>query len=211
MSTRGLCVFPSSARLDRAANKENPVSRESSPWPIEPCAPEQVGLSSRRLERIGDLMRRTVDDGLAAGVITLVARRARIAHLECFGKMDLATGEPMREDAIFRIYSMTKPITCVAFMMLFEEGRFLLGEPVWHYLPEFKEVRVGVTGADGQQELVRPERHITIHDLLTHLGGLSYEVVHETRAAGGSLADFVTELCNRPLLGHPGGFRRQLR
>ena len=90
------------------------MSDASSPWPVERVEPEAVGLCSRRLGRVGDLMRRYVDDGLVAGVITLAARRGRIAHLECFGSMDLERGRPMREDAIFRIYSMTKIVTSVA-------------------------------------------------------------------------------------------------
>lgn len=180
------------------------MTSTSSSWPVPRGEPEAAGLSSSRLERIGELMDRYVDEGRIAGVITLVVRRGRIAHLERFGCMDLDTREPMREDAIFRIYSMTKIVTSVAVLMLMEEGRFLLGEPVRRFLPEFAALRVGVTGADGRQEFVRPKRDLTIHDLMAHLGGLSYECIHECRDAGRSLAEFVTELCKRPLLGHPG-------
>ena len=180
------------------------MGKQVSAWPIERSDPEAVGLCSHRLERVGELMRRSVDDGLVAGAVTVAARRNRIAHLECFGKMDLETGAPMREDAIFRIYSMTKIATSVAVLMLLEESRFLLTEPVCRFIPEFKDLRVKVTGADGQEELVRPRRDVTIHDLLTHTGGLSYECIHEVRAAGGSLQEFITEFCKRPLLGHPG-------
>jgi len=180
------------------------MSNASSPWPVERCEPETVGLCSRRLERIGELVHRYVDEGRTAGVITLVARRGRIAHLECFGEMDLETHRPMPEDAIFRIYSMTKIVTSVAVLMLLEEGRFLLKDPVRQFLPEFADLRVATTGADGCQELVRPCRDVTLHDLLTHLGGLSYDVVHEARDAGRSLQEFVTEFCKGPLLGQPG-------
>jgi len=88
--------------------------------------PEEVGLSSARLERLRAVMQGYVDQGALAGLITLVARRGKVAHFECFGMMDIEAGKPMRPDTIFRIYSMTRPITCVAFMMLFEEGRVLL-------------------------------------------------------------------------------------
>ena len=183
------------------------MGTSSSPWPVERVEPESVGLCSRRLGRVGELMRRTVDDGRVAGVITLAARRGRIAHLECFGSMDLERGLPMREDAIFRIYSMTKIVTSAAVLMLLEEGRFLLGEPVRRFLPEFAELRVAVKGEDGQEELVNPRRDVTIHDLLAHLGGLSYDCIHEARDAGRTLQEFITEFCKRPLLHQPGETR----
>jgi len=163
-----------------------------------------VGLCSRRLGRVGELMRRYVGDGRIAGVITLAARRGRIAHLECLGSMDLERGRPMREDALFRIYSMTKIVTSVAVLMLLEEGHFLLAEPVRRFLPEFADLRVSVTGADGREERVRPRRDVTIHDLLAHLGGLSYDCIHEARDAGRTLQEFITEFCKRPLLHQPG-------
>ena len=178
--------------------------KKTSGWPVERCEPEAVGLSGERLKRIGELARRYVEEGRVAGLITLVARRGKIAHLECVGLADLESRRPMREDAIFRIYSMTKIVTSVAVLMLMEEGRFLLTEPVRRFLPEFGNLRVAAPGADGKEELVRPRREVTIHDLLTHTGGLTYEVIHEARAAGRTLAEFVTELCQRPLRRHPG-------
>ena len=97
------------------------MSELSTAWPLERSAPEAVGLCPHRLGRVGDLIRRYVDEGRVAGVITLVARRGRIAHLECSGCMDVETRRPMREDAIFRIYSMTKIITSAAVLMLLTE------------------------------------------------------------------------------------------
>jgi CubicO group peptidase (beta-lactamase class C family) len=176
----------------------------SSAWPLEQAAPQTVGLCPQRLGRIGDLVRRYIDEGRVAGVITLVARRGRIAHLECFGPLDLETRRPMREDAIFRIYSMSKIITTVATLMLMEEGRFQLVDPLWKYLPEFKEVRVAGKGADGKDELVRPRRDVTIHDLLTHTAGLTYDLIHEARQKGLTLKAFVEEFSKRPLRNHPG-------
>ena len=180
------------------------MTHAPSSWPVERADPQTVGLCPQRLGRIGDLIGRYIDEGRIAGAVTLVARRNRIAHLECFGWMDLETRAPMREDAIFRIYSMTKIITTAAVLMLLEEGRFLLTDPISRFLPEFKDLRVGVTGPDGRQQRVPPRRAVTLHDLLAHLGGLSYECIHEARDAGRSLQDFVTELCRRPLLCHPG-------
>jgi CubicO group peptidase (beta-lactamase class C family) len=176
----------------------------SSAWPLERSDPQAVGLCPHRLGRVGDLVRRFVEEGRVPGVVTLVARRGRIAHLETVGCMDLAARRPMRDDAIMRIYSMSKIITSTAALMLMEEGRFQLVDPVCKYLPEFKEVRVSVKGADGKDELVRPRRDVTIHDLLTHTAGLTYELIHEARKEGLTLKAFVEEFCKRPLRRHPG-------
>lgn len=176
----------------------------SANWPLERCEPEAVGLCPRRLGRISDLIRRYVDEGRVAGVITLVTRRGRIAHLECAGVMDLETRKPLREDAIFRIYSMSKIVTGAAALMLMEEGWFLPIEPVHRFLPEFKDLRVAVQGADGKEELVRPRRDVTIHDLFTHLSGLTYEYMQDLRLPGADLKTVVPDLCKRPIHQHPG-------
>ncbi len=180
------------------------MASTTSEWPLDRAKPESVGLSSERLERVGALMKSYVGEGRVAGTITLAARRGRIAHLECFGRMDIEKDKPMREDAIFRIYSMTKPITSGAVLMLLEEGRFLLQQPVSEFLPELKEMHVNVAQPGGEADLVPARREITIHDLMTHLGGLSYEVIHEARDAGRTLQEFVTELSRRPLVFQPG-------
>jgi CubicO group peptidase (beta-lactamase class C family) len=132
--------------------------------------PEEVGFSTARLARIGAVMQRYVDEGKLAGMVTLVARRGAVVHFERFGLQDIAGGVPMALDTIFRIYSMTKPITCVALMMLYEQGLFHLNDPVTKFLPEFEQVKV--LGDGGRLE--DPHRAITVHDLLTHLAGLSY-------------------------------------
>lgn len=136
--------------------------------------PHRVGLSTERLGRIGAYMQSQVERGTAAGVITLVAREHKVAHLECFGMMDREAGKPMRPDAIFRIYSMSKPITCAALLMLFEEGRFQLTDPVSAFIPAFKDTKVLVRQTDAGPELADLVRPITVHDLLTHTSGLSY-------------------------------------
>ncbi len=149
-------------------------------------------------------MRRFVENRWLAGGITLVARHERLVHHECFGWMDVERNVPMRPDALFRIYSMTKPITSVAVLSLYEQGAFMLDDPLHAYLPEFATVKVRQAGPDGAEELVPPRRALTIHDLLTHTGGLTYEYVHEAAAAGRTLAEFVPEYCQRPLACHPG-------
>lgn len=146
-------------------------------------APESVGLSSERLERIGELMDRHIEAGSFSGAVTLVARHGRIAHLEAHGLMDIEAGKPMRTDTIFRLASMTKPVTAVAVLMLVEEGRIRLNDPVSKYLPSFAGQKVAVirnegggTGGFGgpppEFDTVPAERDITIVDLLTHTSGL---------------------------------------
>jgi CubicO group peptidase (beta-lactamase class C family) len=136
--------------------------------------PETVGLSCSRLERIQPVMQAYVDQGTFAGVLTLVARKGQVAHLETVGWSDLENRRPMSVDTIFRIYSMSKPVTSTAAMMLCEEGKLRLWDPVSRYLPEFKEAKVMVARPDGGYDLVPARREMTIHDLMTHTGGLSY-------------------------------------
>jgi CubicO group peptidase (beta-lactamase class C family) len=119
-------------------------------------------------------MRRYVDEGKLAGLITLVARRGQVVHLGRFGMMDLEAGKAMQMDTIFRIYSMTKPIASVASMMLYEEGLFLLSDPVSRFIPGFEEVKVYVDETESGLELADPEREMTIWHLLTHTSGLVY-------------------------------------
>ncbi|MGA2489532.1 MAG: serine hydrolase [Anaerolineales bacterium] len=136
--------------------------------------PESVGLSSSRLDRLKMTMQTYVDRGTFAGIVTLIARQGQVVHLETFGWQELETRRPMVSDTIFRIYSMSKPITSTAAMLLCEEGRLRLADPLSRYLPEFKDVRVMVCRSDGSYDLVPARREVTIHDLMTHSGGLSY-------------------------------------
>jgi CubicO group peptidase (beta-lactamase class C family) len=109
---------------------------------VETVRPEDVGFSSARLQRIDNAMRRFVDGGTIAGAVTLVARKGKAVHFEATGLADLEAGRPMERDAIFRIASMTKPITVTAALMLFEEGHFLSDDPVAGFLPEFGQTKV---------------------------------------------------------------------
>lgn len=139
--------------------------------------PEEAGMSSERLERLSAAMRGYIERGEVSGTVTLVARRGRVVHLKAQGLADVASQTPMRPDTIFRLASMTKPITSVAVMMLLEEGRFLLTDPVSKFIPEFKNPRVLVVNPPGADRagtrLVPAAREITIRDLLTHTAGLA--------------------------------------
>lgn len=132
--------------------------------------PEEAGFSSSRLGRIGEVMQGYVDQGKLTGLITLVARYGNVVHRERFGMMDLKANKPMQFDTIFRIYSMTKPLTSVALMMLFEQGLIRLTDPVTKWIPALGKVKV--LANDGR--LADLDREITIHDLLRHTSGLSY-------------------------------------
>ena len=137
--------------------------------------PEDLGLSSSRLARIGPFFEQAyVAPGRLPGVLTLVARRGQVASLACVGDRDLAGGRPVEADTIFRIYSMTKPITSVALMTLYEEGRFQLDDPVSRFLPELGELRVWDDGTPLSFRTVPAERDITVRDLLTHTAGFTY-------------------------------------
>jgi CubicO group peptidase (beta-lactamase class C family) len=139
--------------------------------------PEEVGLSSERLSKIGAAMQRHIDAGDISGSVTLVARRGRVAHFEARGMMDLETHKPMQRNAMFRIASMTKPVTSAAVMMLYEDGRFLLDDPVSKFIPELRAPRVAKSRPSGggctDFETVPAEREITVRHLLTHTAGLA--------------------------------------
>lgn len=137
--------------------------------------PESVGLSSERLERIATAVQHNIDAKRIAGAVTLVARRGRVVWFKSQGMMDREAGKPMQPDTMFRICSMTKPITSVAVMMLYEEGKFLLDDPISKYLPEFKNPKVFVKPASGEPYAIPATREITIRDLLRHTSGLTYQ------------------------------------
>jgi len=138
-------------------------------------SPESVGMSAERLARIGPVMQRYIDYRLVPGTVTLIARKGQVVHFESRGFMDLESGRPMRKDAMFRIASMTKPITSVALMMLWEEGRFQLNDPVSKFIPAFARPMVSTTSdASGETgHLVPAKREATIRDMLTHTAGLA--------------------------------------
>ena len=179
-------------------------------YAVEPS--EAVGMSARRLERVGPAMQAYVDRGVYAGINTLIARRGKVVHAGAFGWRDKEAGSPMTADTIFRLYSMTKPIICTALMTLLEEGRFRLIEPVAKYIPAFGAVKV--LEADGK--LVAPVRPILIRDLMTHMSGLSYHFVEEAGVgkmyadaakllgSDHSLEAVIDDLAQYPLAFQPG-------
>ena len=175
--------------------------------------PEELGFSSKRLTRINNLMNRYIESGKLAGVVTCLARRGKIFHWETNGYQNLETKTPMAPDSIFRIYSMTKPITCVALMKLYEESLFNLTDPVSQYIPVFEEVKVW--GADGK--LDSPIRPMTVQDLLRHTAGLSYGSFGQSDSPVDKLydeadifnqsitiAEFTNRVAKLPLMFHPG-------
>jgi CubicO group peptidase (beta-lactamase class C family) len=137
---------------------------------MEIHAPEKVGFSVERLKRVSSGMKKYVDEGLVAGIITLVARKGVVVHLEKSGYQNLQEKKPMALDTLFRIYSMTKPIASAALMMLYEQGLVRLEDPIHKYMPWFKDLKV--IAAEG--DLVKARQDITVRHLLTHTAGLSY-------------------------------------
>ena len=185
---------------------------------LQVVKPEQVGLSSDRLGRIMTVLRNDVEKGAYPGAILLVARHGKIAWFEAVGVRDPDTKAPMTRDAIFRIYSMTKPITSVATMMLVEDGKLALGDPVSKYIPAFGSVKVAVEKREGGAstvELVPAARPMTIHDLLRHTAGLTYGFFGEGAVKKmyaeakiwtdyPSNEEFVARLAKLPLAYQPG-------
>jgi CubicO group peptidase (beta-lactamase class C family) len=144
------------------------------------ATPEEVGFSASRLSRIGMWMQSYIDQNRLAGLIAMVARCGKVVYLERSGMMDVEAAKPMQFDTIFRIYSMTKPITSVALMMLYEEGRFQLNDPVSKFIPKFADVKVFASATEEGIELDELEREITIWHLLTHTAGLTYDFFEDS-------------------------------
>lgn len=180
--------------------------------------PEEVGLSSQRLDRIHTHFQRYIDAGKLTGTLTLVARRGQIAYFEPQGHLELERQRPMQRDTIFRIYSMSKPITSVALMMLYEQGRFQLDDPVHTLIPSWDKLGVFVSGNHPTFVTAPCERSMTIRDLLTHTSGLTYGFMERTNVdaayrrlqlgdrakPGYTLQDMVGTLAELPLEFSPG-------
>jgi len=166
--------------------------------------PEQVGLDAGALRQATSLLNDLVTGQKIAGAVAGVARNGSVAYLEAVGVQDLGTRDPMTERTLFRIYSMTKPITAVAVMMLWEEGKFRLDDPVQKFLPEFAAVKVGEGGAARA-----PSRAITVEDLLLHTSGLSHRTSdlyrsRQVRSRADTLPQFITKMTSAPLMEDPG-------
>jgi len=174
------------------------------------AVPEEVGISTSRLERIAPVMQGWVDDGKIPGALTMIAREGKLVHFEKFGMQDVATAEPLEFDTIFRIYSMTKPITSLAVMMLYEEGHFQLNTPVSEFIPAFRDMKVY---AEGGEAVVDAESEMTIKHLLTHTSGLIYggegdhpihQQYRDANFYGSTLRGMSKKLGAIPLAYHPG-------
>ena len=173
--------------------------------------PEDVGMSTSRLERMTPVMQGYVDNGKIPCALTMIARGGRLAHFEKFGMQDIAAAKPIQFDTIFRLYSMTKPITSIAVMMLYEEGHFQLTTPISEFVPYFKDMKVYTE--DGSA-IVDAEREVTIKHLLAHTAGLIYESdtdnhpidqrYEDADLYGGDLASMIQKLGDIPLFHQPG-------
>jgi CubicO group peptidase (beta-lactamase class C family) len=195
---------------------------------ISTVRPEEVGLSTPRLEKISKMIQGAVDDKKIAGAIVLIARHGKIAYFETFGEAD--TGKPMTKDTMFRVCSMTKPVVTLAILQLYEEGKLLLSDPVAKYIPEFSHTKVIEMLPEGSNpafKLVPAKRDITIKDLLTHTAGMPYpfaaewypkdRLLHQMHLlyeeAGissgmyeteGTIGDMVKRLARLPIASQPG-------
>jgi CubicO group peptidase (beta-lactamase class C family) len=184
----------------------------TAPLRAQVVEPESVGLSTERLGRIHDLVQSHIDAGRISGAVTLVARHGKVAHLEAQGLMDIAGNKPMETDTIFRLASMSKPVGALAIMMLIEEGKVKLGDPVSKYLPSFTDQKVAVKTGEGDADyyLMPVAREVTVLDLLTHTSGVMSGGV--SNRAGNPLFNtrheiglaWVNELGAAPLEFQPG-------
>lgn len=193
--------------------------RQLSPTSVRDLAqvsPESVGFSPERLRRIDENMKRLVDEKQVAGLVTLLARHGKVAHLNAVGSLDVSTPGPLRADSIFRIASMTKPVIGVAMMMLHEEGKWRLEDPVSRFIPGFRALKVYAgSNADGTPKLEDARRSMTMRELMTHTGGLGYtlsdtspvdKMLIQARVLNprAPLQSMIDGLVTLPLMAQPG-------
>jgi CubicO group peptidase (beta-lactamase class C family) len=211
LAAAGLVLAPASFAYAKPA-----PARAAPAAGLTPAAsPESVGFDSARLKKLDDYMAGVVANGRVAGMTTLLARHGKIVEFNTYGKKSLATGEPMTKDSIFRIYSMTKPITGVAMMLLFEEGKWRLDDPVTRYVPEFKKLKV-VSRVDGNGNMVLEDmkRPPTMRELMSHTAGFGYglqdehpvDKMYREKAVLGStgLKQMIDRTAEIPLVYQPG-------
>jgi CubicO group peptidase (beta-lactamase class C family) len=177
---------------------------------------ERVGMSSERLQSMTSGMQSVVDQGKFAGVVTLVARRGKVVYLGAVGKQDIEANKPMAKDSIFRIYSMSKPITGVAMMILFEQGKWQLNDPVAKFIPEFKDLKVySGQGPDGAPNLQTQAHPMTMRELMSHTAGFTYGFFSNTPVDAMqrdadvlnndiTLAEMIRRVAKLPLNSQPG-------
>jgi CubicO group peptidase (beta-lactamase class C family) len=172
-----------------------------------------AGMSAERLKRLDQHFHKMVDEGKIAGVVTWIARRGQVVHEDAYGLADIAAKRPMSKDSYFYVYSMTKPITSVALLMLYEEGRFQLNDPLARYLPELANLQLYTGDAGGRMVLRAPARQPTIEDVFRHTAGFLYgqggergidKAYREANVLGGTLAELTQRLGKLPLAYEPG-------
>ncbi len=204
-----LCLLACSASLSSGALADDPLPR---------AKPEDVGFSSERLARIGATLKADIEAGRIPGAVIAIARRGKLVALDAYGWRDKAAGVAMTTDTIFNIASMTKPMTAVGALMLYEQGKLLIDDPLSKYLPKFAAIRVAARDANGEPtaETVPANRQITIQDLMRHTSGIVYggrgnTLVHKMYPAGSSdasrnydSASFIDKLSSASLLYQPG-------
>ena len=184
--------------------------------PLPRAKPETVGFSSPKLKKLDETMQAMVDQGQVAGAVTLLARHGKVISTQAFGKRTLDAAEPMRSDAIFRIRSETKPVTGVAMLILYDEGKWKLDDPVSKYVPEFANLRVAKLDADGRPVLAPISRPPTMRELMTHTAGFAYGIADDPSSPAdqayykaavlqsGSLNELVTKVSTLPMFAEPG-------
>jgi CubicO group peptidase (beta-lactamase class C family) len=183
---------------------------------LAPSSPESQGISSERLKRLDAAMKRLVDEKQVAGLVWLLERHGKVIDFNAAGQLDVRKPDPVRKDSIFRIYSMTKPVTGVAMMMLYEEGKWRLDDPVSRYIPELSRLKVYAgKNDDGTPKLEDAKRSMTMRELMTHTGGLGYvlnannpvdKMIIDANVlnAAAPLQSMIDGLAKVPLLAQPG-------
>jgi CubicO group peptidase (beta-lactamase class C family) len=196
------------------AQQPAPASTPAPKIDMTPASPESVGFSSERLERLHAAIQEEIDQKHLAGAVTILARHGKIVDYRTYGMRDNAAATPMTKDTIFRDYSMTKPVTGVAMMILYEEGKWLPSDPISKYIPEFAHLKVfNGFDATGKMLLADPDHAPTMHELMTHTAGFTYgsadtpvdKMVHDLNLDHAqSLQDRIDLLAKAPLLYQPG-------
>ena len=192
------------------------VSAATAVRDLAAATPESVGVSAQRLRRIDDAMKKAVDEKRTAGVVTLLTRHGKVVHHNAVGVKDVRKSDPVQKDSIFRIYSMTKPITGAAMMMLYEEGKWRLDDPVSRHIPEFAKLQVLTgTNPDGSPTTEPARRQMTMRELMTHTAGLGYvlnsnnpvdRMIIQGRVldTAAPLQTMIDKLGKLPLMAQPG-------
>src|SRR6267154_3064648 len=176
---------------------------------------ESEGMSTERLAQLRSGMKELVDQGRLAGVVTMISRHGKVVEFDAAGKRDVAANAPMQKDSIFRIYSMSKPITGVAMMMLFEEGKWQLNDPVAKYIPEFADLKVYGTDANGNVVMKDQVHPVTMRELMSHTGGFTYGFISNTPVdklqreadvlnVDNTLEEMIKRVAKLPLNAQPG-------